>query len=151
MSPGSYRQLCSSLIEARSAPAAYNILRLTRPPSHTSTPHTKPAIMVTRTPKLKAALPRDWIGTMNMNAVETSPAQEDDMIVSDIGEGEGEPEIPDLPGVPNHQSSFLDESFNVIESASSAAPIFSGSTAAVPVAESGTSPVPLSDVGNSCS
>ena len=98
--------------------------------------------MVTRLPKLKVAPPHHWIGTLNRNAVEASPAQEDNRIVSDIGEGEGEPEIPDLPDVPNHQSSFPDESFNVIQSANSVAPIFSGSTAAVPVAESGTSPVP---------
>jgi hypothetical protein len=98
--------------------------------------------MATRLPKPKATLPHDWIGTLNMNAVGASPAQEEDRTNSAVDEGEGEPEIPDLPGVPNHQSSFPDESLNVIESANSAAPIFSGSTAAVPVAESGASPVP---------
>jgi hypothetical protein len=99
--------------------------------------------MVTRLPKLKIAPPHDWIDTLNRNAVETSPAQEDDRTNSArVDEGEGEPEIPNLPGVPDHQSSLPDESFKVIESANSVAPIFSGSTAAVPAAESGTSPVP---------
>ena len=98
--------------------------------------------MVTRLPKLKAVLPRDRIGTLNRNAVGVSLAQEANRTNGAFREEEDEPEIQELFDTPNHQSSFPDENLNVIESADSPAPIFSGDIATVSVAESGTSSVP---------
>ena len=98
--------------------------------------------MVIGLPKLKAALPRDWVGALNRNAVGTSLAQEANRTNGAFREAEDEPEIQELFGIPNHRSSFPDENLNVIESAGSTTPIFSGDIATVSVAESGTSPVP---------